>query len=401
MATKATNGKTTGHAPRRSAEPSTQPASTQPASTQPMSTQPMSTQPSDSRPMPLQPAWEETRLDARAVEPPRLIDAQRRFDVCHVGLVLRAVLSMQLVLSLGLAMTSETTAQWVWAMGGASVATLSGVLAWLLIVCASKRVLARLPEWAQWVLPIGLGALCAQGGAQLLEAVEFGRLGTLQHAAAVVTGGLAAGVLLGWLKLRERAQAPADALARLVELQSRIRPHFLFNTLNTAIALVRVDPNRAEEVLEDLAELFRVALADAGPTAEGVRLDQEVELARRYLAIEQLRFGSRLRVHWQLDPHAAEARVPPLLLQPLVENAVRHGVEPNDGGGDVDIVTRARGSEIEIRVVNTVGLPSRGGGHGLALRNVRQRLRLMHDVAARLEAGPGEGRFVVRIVMPR
>ena len=201
--------------------------------------------------------------------------------------------------------------------------------------------------------------------------------------------------------MRERAQAPADALARLVELQSRIRPHFLFNTLNTAIALVRVDPNRAEEVLEDLAELFRVALADAGPTAEGVRLDQEVELARRYLAIEQLRFGDRLRVHWQLDPHAAEARVPPLLLQPLVENAVRHGVEPNDGGGDVDIVTRARGSEIEIRVVNTVGLPTRGKGHGLALRNVRQRLRLMHDVAARLEAGPGEGRFVVRIVMPR
>lgn len=390
-AAKATNGQATGNAPRRPAEPSTPP----------VRTQAMSTPPSDSRPVPLQPAWEETRLDARPAEPPRLIDAQRRFDVCHVGLVLRAVLSMQLVLSLGLAMTSETAAQWVWAMGGASVATLSGVLAWLLIVCASKRMLARLPEWAQWTLPIGLGALCAHGGAQLLTAVEFGRLGTLQHAAAVMTGGLAAAVLLGWLKLRERAQAPADALARLVELQSRIRPHFLFNTLNTAIALVRVDPNRAEEVLEDLAELFRVALADTGPTAEGVRLDQEVELARRYLAIEQLRFGDRLRVRWQLDPHAAEARVPPLLLQPLVENAVRHGVEPNDGGGDVDIVTRARGSEIEIRVSNTVGLPSRGGGHGLALRNVRQRLRLMHDVAARLEAGPGEGRFVVRIVMPR
>jgi two-component system sensor histidine kinase AlgZ len=298
-------------------------------------------------------------------------------------------------------MTSQTMAQWAWSMGGASVAALSGVLAWLLIVCAAKQVLARLPEWAQWTLPIALGALCAHGGVQLLEAVDIGALGTLQRGAAVLAGALAAGVLLGWLKLRERAQAPADALARLVELQSRIRPHFLFNTLNTAIALVRVDPNRAEEVLEDLAELFRVALADAGPTAEGVRLDQEVELARRYLAIEQLRFGDRLRVHWQLDPHAAEARVPPLLLQPLVENAVRHGVEPNDGGGDVDIVTRARGSEIEIRVVNTVGLPTRGKGHGLALRNVRQRLRLMHDVAARLEAGPGEGRFVVRIVMPR
>ena len=366
MASKASSGRTSGDAPRRPADPSrdARGASTQPASTQPMSTQPL----------PTQPAWEETRLDARTAEAPRLIDAQRRFDVCHVGLVLRAVLGVQLVLSLGLALMSETLAQWAWAMGGASVAALSAVLAWLLIVCAAKR---------------------------LLEAVELGHLGALPRVAAALTGGLAAGVLLGWLKLRERAQAPADALARLVELQSRIRPHFLFNTLNTAIALVRVDPNRAEEVLEDLAELFRVALADAGPTAEGVRLDQEVELARRYLAIEQLRFGDRLRVHWQLDPHAADARVPPLLLQPLVENAVRHGIEPNDQGGDVDIVTRARGSEVEIRVVNTVGLPSRAQGHGLALRNVRQRLRLMHDVAARLEAGPGEGRFVVRIVMPR
>jgi two-component system sensor histidine kinase AlgZ len=368
---------------------------------EPMSTQPMSTQPAETRPLPTQPAWEETRLDARPAEPPRLIDAQRRFDVCHVGLVLRAVLGVQLAFSLGLAMASETPGQWLWSMGAASVASLSAVLAWLLMVCAAKRLLARLPEWAQWALPIALGAACAHGGALLLEAVELGRLGAVQRVAATLSGAVAAGVLLGWLKLRERAQAPADALARLVELQSRIRPHFLFNTLNTAIALVRVDPNRAEEVLEDLAELFRVALADEGPGAEGVRLDQEVELARRYLAIEQLRFGDRLRVSWQLDPHAADARVPPLLLQPLVENAVRHGVEPNDQGGHIDIVTRARGGEIEIRIVNSVGLPSRGQGHGLALRNVRQRLRLMHDVAARLEAGPGEGRFVVRIVMPR
>ncbi len=368
---------------------------------EPMSTQPMSTQPAETQPLPTQPAWEETRLDARPAEPPRLIDAQRRFDVCHVGLVLRAVLGVQLAFSLGLAMASETPGQWLWSMGAASVASLSAVLAWLLIVCAAKRLLASLPEWAQWALPIALGAACAHGGALLLEAVELGRLGAVQRVAATLSGAVAAGVLLGWLKLRERAQAPADALARLVELQSRIRPHFLFNTLNTAIALVRVDPNRAEEVLEDLAELFRVALADEGPGAEGVRLDQEVELARRYLAIEQLRFGDRLRVNWQLDPHAADARVPPLLLQPLVENAVRHGVEPNDQGGDVDIVTRARGGEVEIRIVNSVGLPSRGQGHGLALRNVRQRLRLMHDVAARLEAGPGDGRFVVRIVMPR
>lgn len=348
-----------------------------------------------------QQAWEETRLDSRLMTSAPLIDARRRFDVCHVGLVLRAVLGVQLVQALGLGVLHETPTAWLFAMGGATLASLSATLAWLLIVCASKQLLARLPEWAQWLLPISLGAACAHGGAWLLAMTGLDAPTGMQRVAAALLGALAAGVLLGWLKLRERAQAPADAMARLVELQSRIRPHFLFNTINTAIALVRVDPSRAEEVLEDMAELFRVALADEGPRSDGVPLAQEVELARRYLAIEQLRFGDRLRVHWQLDPHVDQARVPPLLLQPLVENAVRHGVEPNDSGGDVSITTRARAGEVEILVVNSVGAPSRTQGHGLALRNVRQRLRLMHDVAARLELSPGARRFAIRILLPR
>ena len=160
---------------------------------------------------------------------------------------------------------------------------------------------------------------------------------------------------------------------------------------------MQVDPARAESVLEDLAELFRVALADASAS---VTLGEEVELARRYLAIEQIRFGKRLRVTWQLDPEADAARVPPLLLQPLVENAVRHGVEPNDEGGELKVSTRRRGSEVEIRIVNTVGAASRIPGHGLALRNVRQRLKLMHDVAARFEVDATEHRFSLRILVP-
>ena len=161
--------------------------------------------------------------------------------------------------------------------------------------------------------------------------------------------------MLAWLKLRERTQRPANALAQLVELQSRIRPHFLFNTLNSAIALVQIDPARAESVLEDLAELFRVALADASAS---VSLEEEIDLARRYLAIEQIRFGKRLRITWRLDPAAKRARVPPLLLQPLVENAVRHGVEPNEEGGELEIITNQKGSEVEIRITNTVGQPT-------------------------------------------
>ncbi|HSN32238.1 MAG TPA: histidine kinase, partial [Ideonella sp.] len=182
------------------------------------------------------------------------------------------------------------------------------------------------------------------------------------------------------------------------ELQSRIRPHFLFNTLNTAVTLVRVDPARAEAVLEDLAELFRVALSsDRG---EAVSLAEEVELARRYLDIEQVRFGMRLRIGWEVDPAGGAARVPPLLLQPLVENAVRHGIEPATGGGTIRVRVRVRGGQALIDIVNTLGEAPSSPGHGMALANVRERLRLMHDVAAHFDARRDGDVFRVRIVVP-
>ena len=327
-----------------------------------------------------------------------LFDPQRQFDVCHVGLVLRAVLGVQALLALGVALGARDLTQWMQGVGTGTVVTMSAVLAWLLLVCAARRLLSRLPEPAQWALLTGLGALTASLGWQLLNLANDGLSGSFRLASIALAGAATAALLLAWLKLRERSQRPADALAQLVELQARIRPHFLFNTLNSAIALVRHDPARAESMLEDLSELFRVALADA---TAAVSLDEEVELARRYLAIEQIRFGSRLRIRWQIDASVGRARVPPLLLQPLVENAVRHGVEPNEEGGDVEIITAKRGSQVEIRVINSVGLPARTSGHGLALRNVRQRLRLMHDVAARFDLYPEAQRFTVRIVLPR
>ena len=337
---------------------------------------------------------------AEAVDTPLqpLFDPQRQFDVCHVGLVLRAVLGVQALLALGVALGARDLGQWMQGVGIGTVVTMSAVLAWLLLVCAARRVLGRLPEAAQWALLTGLGALTASLGWQLLNLASDERSGVFRLASIALAGAATAALLLAWLKLRERSQRPADALAQLVELQSRIRPHFLFNTLNSAIALVRLDPPRAESMLEDLSELFRVALADA---TAAVSLDEEVALARRYLAIEQSRFGGRLRIHWQIDASVGRARVPPLLLQPLVENAVRHGVEPNDEGGDIEVITLKRGSEVEIRVINSVGLPARTSGHGLALRNVRQRLRLMHDVAARFDLNAEARRFTVRIILPR
>jgi two-component system sensor histidine kinase AlgZ len=208
--------------------------------------------------------------------------------------------------------------------------------------------------------------------------------------------------MMAALALRARGQTPAATTARLAELQSRIRPHFLFNTLNSAIALVRQEPAKAEAMLEDLSELFRQALADPG---EAVTLADEIALAERYLAIEQVRFGDRLRIRWDIDPAANGARLPPLLLQPLVENAVKHGVEPSPEGAKIRIRTERRGSMAVIEVVNSLP-PLRWAdeplprGHGIALDNVRDRLRLLHDVQVQFSAGMDQKAYRVRIAIP-
>jgi two-component system sensor histidine kinase AlgZ len=212
-----------------------------------------------------------------------------------------------------------------------------------------------------------------------------------------MAGAALAGAAWVWLDLRARLWRPVDASVRLAELQSRIRPHFLFNALNTALALVRVDPTRAEGVLEDLAQLFRVALADAG---ESVSLDEEIHLAQRYLAIEQIRYGSRLQVSWDIDARVGRARVPPLVLQPLVENAVRHGVEPSVQGARIWVQAELRRGQAVVLVSNTVPDAPSAPGHGMALRNVRERLRLLHDVAGQCDVWREGALFRARIVVP-
>jgi two-component system sensor histidine kinase AlgZ len=204
-------------------------------------------------------------------------------------------------------------------------------------------------------------------------------------------------VAWAWLDQRARLWQPVDASVRLAELQSRIRPHFLFNALNTALALVRVDPARAEGVLEDLAQLFRVALADAG---DSVSLDEEIDLAQRYLAIEQIRYGKRLQVSWDIDARVGRARVPPLVLQPLVENAVRHGVEPSVQGARIWVQAELKRGQAVVLVSNTLPDAPSAPGHGMALGNVRERLRLLHDVAGQCDVWREGGLFRARIIVP-
>jgi two-component system sensor histidine kinase AlgZ len=319
------------------------------------------------------------------------------FDVCHVGVVLRALLFVHAVLAVGVAFAASSVQAWMTLVAAGSSVALPGVLLWLLVACALKRPLGALPLALQWAAALGLGALSGVAGSALTWQLSPDATGSGRWLAPGLAGlGLAA-ALFQWLHMRAQAMLPAETTARLADLQSRIRPHFLFNTLNTALTLVRLDPDRAEGVLEDLAELFRVALSESG---ESVTLQQEVELAQRYLAIEQIRFGPRLSVTWELDPAAAQARVPPLLLQPLVENAVRHGVEPAAEGGTIRVRTRVKLGRAVISVDNSVPASPSRPGNGMALRNVRERLRLMHDVAAQFETRQEHGMYRVQIVVP-
>ena len=171
----------------------------------------------------------------------------------------------------------------------------------------------------------------------------------------------------------------AEALSRIQALQARIRPHFLFNSMNTIAALTRSDPKRAEEAVEDLADLFRATLRDSHSP---LRLKEELELTRIYQRIEALRLGGRLDVRWDVGALPMRAFVPGLTVQPLLENAIYHGIEPLESGGTVTISGKVVDGEIELVVSNPVprdGSPSEPrAGNRLALDNIRQRLDLAY-----------------------
>jgi len=317
------------------------------------------------------------------------------FDACHLGVVLRAVLFVELVTGVATLFDALTWVDWVTRLSLNSAGVLTGTLAWLIAACSLKRFLARLSLSAQQLLGVVLGALAGLYGCGVL--VMVGVLTPAPWVASAFSGALLSAVLLAGLKLRAQARPPATVAARLGELQARIRPHFLFNTLNSAIALVRAEPGKAENLLEDLSDLFRHALMEQG---ESVTLADEIALAQRYLAIEQVRFGERIQLEWSLDDAASGARLPPLLLQPLVENAVRHGVEPSPAGAHIKISTRRKSATVVIKVSNTVPVSDSEHGSGLALKNVRERLSLLHDVQGQFQCGLKNGVFQVRIEVP-
>ena len=281
--------------------------------------------------------------------------------------------------------------QWV------SLGTLA--LLYLLRARLARLATARL-AWMAFGIFLAMSALVSWGGILLVEVAD--PLAEARPAFLLRWTGIAVVVGLLWLLAyqnywRARQLAVRAKQLELEALQARIRPHFLFNTLNTGAALVHARPDEAERVLLDLADLFRTALR--GP--QEIPLAEELALARRYLDIEALRLGPRLVVRWQQPPELPDIEVPALSIQPLVENAVRHGIEPRRGGGTLDLHVRIVGDAIEVVVEND--LPDAAppaSGHAIGLASSRRRVEALTNGSGRVESGLEQGRYVARVVVP-
>src|SRR5690606_17209307 len=221
-------------------------------------------------------------------------------------------------------------------------------------------------------------------------------------ASHLCSAAILAGIVLRYLYLQQqlRNQQQAELQARIQALQSRIRPHFLFNSMNSIASLIAVQPQTAERAIEDLATLFRASLAEPAL----VPLERELSLCRGYIAIEQLRLGPRLELEWLVEDLPEQVTIPSLLLQPLLENAVFHGVEPLPGGGRITVQITRSDNQLVIRISNP--LPSqvpesRGRNHNrMALENIRHRLQVHYGPSASLFESVDGGRFTLVISYP-
>jgi two-component system sensor histidine kinase AlgZ len=264
------------------------------------------------------------------------------------------------------------------------------------LLAALRDPLRRLPlRLGQLVVVILAGGL-AYGQNLFWQSLGLGEGGSPLR--PVLLAMVATVVLLGYFELRARAFSPAQAEARLAALNARIRPHFLFNSLNAVLSLIRVRPQQAEAALESLSDLFRAAMRDPG---EMISLADEIALGKQYFELERLRLGDRLAVDWEIGPVSMNLPIPPLMLQPLLENAVYHGIEPSPEGGTVSVSITQRGDELRIAIANpNAGQSQHAAGNHIAVANIRERLALYYDLEARLEIEAGEQFYEVRIILP-
>ena len=335
-------------------------------------------------------------------------------DFCRAQSVLAVVLIAEIVALLFTLARHDSFPQQFWT----DLAQISLFLLWAALgtaaaLCLLRRPLSKLDvakgSIVALLLMLVVTALVTEGSWQFTE-LMYRRLGLptasgmerlkelgRNFAVCAIAGGLA--LRYFYITHQWRSNVEAEAQARVRALQARIRPHFLFNSMNTIASLTRSNPRAAEQAISDLSDLFRASLREH---RERIPLAQEIEIARAYERVEHLRLGDRLRVDWQLDDLPMDAQVPALILQPLLENAVYHGIEPLKAGGTIRVTGRQDGKHAVITIGNPVEpkLVAHRPGHRIGLDNVRQRLELMFHGEADVEIIETAEHFLVTLRFP-
>jgi two-component system sensor histidine kinase AlgZ len=335
-------------------------------------------------------------------------------DFCRARSVLAVILIAALVALLITLARHGISAGFFTELSRIALFLLWAALGTAAVWCAARGLLSRLDVLAGSALALALAlavtALVTEGAWRLDEysrrtrgiaatAPDGVHLQMLMRNLAVCA--IAAGLALRYFYVAHQWQSniEAEAQSRVRALQARIRPHFLFNSMNTIASLTRSDPRVAEQAIADLSDLFRASLREH---RERIPLANEIEIARAYERVERLRLGERLRVDWQVDDLPMDAQVPALILQPLLENAVYHGVEPLEKGGTIRIAGKRDGRRAVITIDNPVPerVVGRRPGHRIGLDNVRQRLELMFPGEAEVEVIEAPERFIVTLRFP-
>lgn len=315
-------------------------------------------------------------------------------DLCGTRQVFLIVLLAQLLV-LVYTLTASGLPDFHWnLLGEASLFVQWVVLLSTALLCLSRGTFARLGVFAatcgSLLLVLLVTAASTVGSSWVYPDLQPGRVNPWNLLRNLLVALVVAGVVLRYFYLQQqlRQREHSELQARVDALRARIRPHFLFNTLNSIASLIETRPDAAERAVEDLAELFRGSLREA---TEQLTVADEIRLCELYLGIEQLRLGDRLQVQWEVDESCRGIPMPSLVLQPLVENAVYHGIARRNEGGCIRIAVTCSGNELRARVSNPVAVDQGAGGMQIALDNIAQRLRGQYGEAAGLELdGDGE-----------
>ena len=320
-----------------------------------------------------------------------MITPSRRFfvpDLCNVPALSVVVLASQLLVVVLLLGGGE--------LSWPRFALLSLFVQWVALtsaalLCVTRGYLSRLGSiagaFAAFLLVLGVTLLVGVVSDRVLASAGVG-IDWPSVLRQMVIAGVITGLVLRYFhvqnKLREQEQS--ELQSRIQALQSRIRPHFLFNSMNIIASLIATDPDTAESVVEDLSELFRASLNDAGNQVE---LTEELELCQRYMRIEQLRLGERLGLSWRVPSLPKGVRIPLLTLQPLLENAIYHGIQPLPEGGTIEVRVGVTDTLVSVDISNPVpgaeySAPSQG--NRMAVANIRSRLNVLYGPEAELSA---------------